>query len=203
MIGKKFFLNAREGAFSEIPEPGSFTHSFAELKGHLVHVSFKQTTKGETMRLHIVNDLNFYCVSMFVRSRMATVFMLMARNLDVHSEMKFVMSREDGKDFFKIYQNESSIRWFYTEENKHELPTTDDEKRAFLRRIVEEELVPGLKKKLNPFPSHFLYKPFGTGNGLAGGYFDAQKSVATIRKNHLNEDDDKFLKLSYKRHFNQ
>lgn len=178
MIGKKFFLNARDGYFSEIPQPGTTHNAFTELTGHLVRVAFKETKAGETLRLYIVSDLDFYIVSMFVRSRVATAFMLMAKNINFALQMKFRMELRpdaktgDLKDCLTIFQNSSSIRWYYTQENAHELPLMPDDKRAFLRKIVEEEVIPTLQKKINPYPDHFIYKPFGSGKGLQGGYFD-------------------------------
>lgn len=182
MTGKKFFLNACAGCFSEIPQEGQTHNTFDEITGHLVHVNFKTTEAGETMRLHVVDENNFYIISMFLRSRPATTFMLLAKNLDVHSAMRFKMQRRADKtgalkDFFSIHQFGNSVRWYYTEENKAELPQDKDEFRAFLRKIVEEELLPRLQRKMNPFPYHSIYKPFGSGNGLSGGYFD---SFATV-----------------------
>ena len=202
MIGKNFFLNARKGAFSEIPESGSYQHHFTDIKGHLVHVAFKPTAKGDTMRLHIVNEVDFFIVSMFVRSRPTNAFMLMARNLDLHAEMKFVMSLdEEGKDVLKVFQYGESVRWYYTKENADELPPSADEKRAFLRRIIETDVIPVLKRKMNPYPNHSIYKPLGSGKGLATEYFDDFKNVATIRKNHLSDEDDLEMKTQYRRHF--
>jgi hypothetical protein len=172
MIGKKFFLNAREGSFSEIQEPGQPRNVFTEITGHLVRVTFKETKAGEALRLYVVSELNFYVISMFVRSRIATAFMLMAKNINLMQPMKFRMERKDLKDCLNIHQDGSSIRWYYTQENAHELPTMPDDKRAFLRKIIEEEVIPTLQKKLNPYPNHAIYKEFGSGKGLQGGYFD-------------------------------
>lgn len=176
----KFFLNAREGAFCTPPNPTIESVSFSELEGRLVHAAFHETSFGDTLRLHIVNEHSFYVVSMFVLSRTATAFMLLAKNLDLHSNMVFKMHQRlnpvTGKqqDFFSINQNGGPLSWYYTEENKDEMPATAEEKKAFLRKIVEEELIPSLEKLLNPYPYHDFYKPKKT--GLQGRYFDGFKA---------------------------
>lgn len=186
MIGKQFFLNAREGAFSEVPEDGQTHHSFQEITGHLVRAAFKETNSGETLRLHIVNELNFYVISMFVRSRVANSFMLLAKNLNIHEPMKFKIERKADpksgglKDCLSVHQNGNSVRWYYTQENAQELPVMPEDKRAFLRKIIETELTQALEKKMNPFPNHIIYKPFGSGKGLQGGYFNDYASTAKV-----------------------
>lgn len=178
MSGRKYFLNAREGAFSEKPEEGKQTQAFEELTGHLVNVTFKETHSGECLRLYIVNEQDFYIVSMFVNSRQANAFMLLAKNLDLHSEMKFIMRMRDFRTFFSIHQNGGPVKWYYGKENAHELPVFADDKRAFLKKQMEEEFFPALQKKMNPFPSHLLYSP--AGSGLRGGYFDDFKNEGRL-----------------------
>ncbi len=187
MNGKKFFLNACVGAFSEVRQPGTTHHSFEEITGRLLHITFKETSKGEAMRLYIVDELNFYIISMFVKSRTANVFCLMARNLDLHSKLTLKMNRKDDKDFLSIYQFGSSVRWAYDQSNRHELPTDKDEKRAFLRSIIENETIPALGKILNPYPYHSIYKPLGSGNGLKGDYFSNDRTTA--RHNPVSESE--------------
>jgi len=203
MIGKKFFLNARDGVFQEKPEQGKQTTSFNDITGHLVNVAFKNTAHGDTIRLYIVNELNFYVVSMFLRTRQANAFMLLARNLDVHIEMTFRMQRkfkESGyKDFFSINQNGGPVRWSFTKENQHELPTAPEDRRALLRKIIEDELIPRLQKKMNPYPNHMFYVP--AGSGLRGGYFDEFKSP---EKSYNNSDNDAAMNQgSYTGSFNK
>lgn len=184
MFGKFYFLNAIRGVFSTIPNPLETQYSFDEITGHLVRVSFEDTEKGETIRLHIVNDTDFYIVSMFVRSRVANAFMLAARNIDLHEPIKFRMGTRDEqgkqKDCLSFFQNGRSIRWYYTQANAGDMPTDAEGKRAFLRHIVEHEVIPILEKKLNPFPYHSIYKPFGSGNGLQGKYFDGFANTGKV-----------------------
>jgi hypothetical protein len=206
MIGKKYFLNAIAGAFSEIPTPGQHQHTFEEVTGRLLHIKFKETKAGEVIRLYVVDDLNLYIISMFVKSRPANVFFLVAQNLDLHSEIKFKMKREvdakDGKpkDFLSIHQHGNSIRWYYDESNKHELPQGIEERRALLKGIVENITVPALSKIVNPFPSHPIYKPLGSGNGLQGGYF--KDDNIRVRKNfHATPAEKESFQFNRNRHF--
>jgi hypothetical protein len=189
MTGNKYFLNACAGCFSEIPTPGQKHHTFEEITGRLLHIVFKDTKAGETMRLYVVDETNLYIISMFVKSRPAMVFFLTARNLNLQAEIKFLMRRENDKDFLSIHQFGNSIRWYFDQSNEHELPQGKDEKRTFLRLIVEEEIMPRLEKVVNPFPSHPIYKPLGSGNGLKGGYFG--KDEPRPKRNTPVNDEDK------------
>ena len=88
-MGRKFFLNVTKGAFSEKQNPGEPAHSLTELTGHLVNITFKETKYGEAMRLHFVDENNFYMLSMFLNSRPANAFFMMIKNVDLHTELKF------------------------------------------------------------------------------------------------------------------
>lgn len=168
-MARKFFLNVSKGKFFEKDQPGQNAHSFTEITGHLVNVVFKTIPQGQVMRLHVVDDLNFYILSMFVDSRPANAFFLLAKNLDLSIAMTFKIEAKDGKDFFAIHQFGGPVRWFYTSENAYELPSSTEDRKEFFIKILHEEIVPKLQKKINPYPNHLLYKP--ATKGIAGGYF--------------------------------
>ena len=178
MQGRKFFLNVTKGAFSEKANPGETATSFNEITGHLVHINFKSTGFGEAMRLHVVDENNFYILSMFVKSRPANAFFMIMQNLDLTNEMTFKITSKHGKDFFEIHQFGGPVLWYYSTLNVHELPSMPEEKRSVLIEYVIKDLAPTLQKKANPYPSHMLYKPCR--KGLQGGYFDGFKSVGRI-----------------------
>jgi len=177
-MGRKYFLNVTKGAFSEKQNPGEPAHSFTELTGHLLNITFKETNFGEAMRLHFADENNFYMLSMFVNSRPANAFFMMIRNVDLHRQLQFKIKAIDGKDYFNIFQYGGPVLWYYTVENSHELPLAAENKKAFLKQMVTDEIVPVLRKKLNPFPDHPFYKP--ARKGLQGGYFDNFKTVGRI-----------------------
>lgn len=171
MIGKKYFLNAINGLFSEIPEAGSHQHTFTEIEGRLLHVRFHETSSGETMRLYIVDDTSVYIVSMFVNSRLFTAFGFACRNLNLRTEIKFRIKRERGLDHLTFHQFGNSVRWYFDESNKDQLPNNREDRTAFFKQVVQDEIISSLEKILNPFPFHPIYKPLGSGKGLQGGYF--------------------------------
>lgn len=187
MTGRKYFFNACKGFFSEIPEEGRHQHVCNEVSGHLVHIEFKNTSIGEVMRLHVVNETNFYILSFLVANRIATTFFLLVKSLNLRDEMKFRIWRDGAKDYFQVHQYGASLRWYYTQENADELPKGQDERTKFLRNMVADEIIPVLQKKENPFPHHTIYKPKGSGRGLHGGYFDDHagpaRRVAPISEN--------------------
>jgi len=174
MVGRKFFLNVSKGHFFEKDIPGQLQHCFNEISGHLVNVTFKTTDKGEMMRLHVVDELNFYVLSFFIKSRSANAFFLLAKNLDYLQPMTFRIESRKGedsllRDFFSIIQNGGPVSWYYNQDNANELPLTQEGKRTFFLDMMQTEVLPALQKKLNPFPNHLFYKP--AGKGLQGGYF--------------------------------
>ena len=169
-MAKKLFFNVMRGSFSEKPIPGESTEKRQELTGHLVAINFKETSAGDAMRLHVIDQENFYVLSMFVQSRPATAFFMMCKNLILQHEMTFKIKSIDGKDYFFIEQFGGPVLWFYTKENQSDLPVLHDDRHPFLRAIVEKEIIPLLEKKINPYPYNQMYKPMR--KGLQGGYFD-------------------------------
>jgi hypothetical protein len=173
-IGKKFFLNVTKGVFGEKPQPGQTTHTFTEITGHLVNITFKETSFGPAMRLHVVDDSNFYMLSMFMNSRPANAFFMVMRNITLTQEMTFAIKSVDGKDYFSIHQFGSTIVWYFVGEYINELPKEVELRKAYLKAIITNEIIPSLRKLPNPFPKHSIYKPMR--NGLQGGYFDEYPS---------------------------
>jgi hypothetical protein len=166
---RKYFLNAQQGQFLENKD-ATPRHSFNVIEGHLVNINFKTTAHGEAMRLHIVDQTNFYVISMFVHSRPANAFFMVCPQLDLNQPMKLKIESIEGKEFFSIEQFGGPVLWHWSKENQHELPTTTEAKREYLLAMVQTEIVPVLQKKLNPYPSNQMYKP--ARKGLHGGYFD-------------------------------
>lgn len=177
-MAAKYFLNVMRGNFSEKPVADKITYSCNELTGHLVNINFKETAYGEAMRLHVVDEENFYILSMFVQSRAATAFFMLVKNLILQHEMTFKIKSIDGKDYFSIEQFGGPVLWFYTKENQYDLPVFPEDRKAFLKKMVEDEIIPLLQKKMNPYPSNTCYKPMR--KGLQGGYFD---EYSTYKKN--------------------
>lgn len=175
----KYFFNVMHGRFSEKPVPGEITHSCQELTGHLVNINFKETTYGDAMRLHVVDEENFYILSMFVLSRAATAFFMLAKNLILQHEMTFKIKSVDGKDYFTIEQFGGPVLWYYTKENRSELPLMPEDKKPFLKKMVEDEIIPFLRRKVNPFPLNTCYRPMR--KGLPGSYFDEYSTNAAGR----------------------
>ncbi len=181
MSGKKFFLNVSKGLFFEKDLPGQTAKQFNIITGHLVNINFKTIAEGEVMRLHLVDDMNFYVLSFFVRSRPAHAFFQMAKNLDLTQDMNLQIYSIEGKDYFKIFQSGSAVQWFFVDDNKELLPLMPEERQRFFVQYLKEELIPILEKKINPYPNHLLYKPAAK-KALQGGYFDAYESNAGFPK---------------------
>lgn len=179
MQGRKYFLNAQKGEFSESRQISN-RHTFKQITGHIVGITFKDTSYGETMRVQVIDETNFYCISMFVSSRPANGFFVMAKNIDLQHEVTIKIHAENGKDFLNIEQYGSPVQWYYNRDNSHELPSDFDERRAFYRSIIVDEIIPAVQKKLNPYPSNPFYSP--KAKGLQGGYFDKQESNARFPK---------------------
>lgn len=173
-MGRKYFLNTAKGCFLEKGSIDKNKKTFTEITGHLVSVKFKETIYGETLQLQLVDEENFYVISMFVKSRVATAFFMLVKNLDVKEPMTLLLKEHFGRNCFYIWQFGGPVLWYYTMENENELPQDVDERRKFLKQIVTDELMNSLAKKMNPFPNHNFYKP--ARKGLQGGYFDAYKS---------------------------
>lgn len=178
MNGRKFFLNVQKGAFSEKAKPGESAQSFTEITGQLVNITFKTTEFGEAMRLHVVDEQNFYMLSMFVNSRPANAFFMLAKNIDLNHELTFRIKAIEGKDYLTVIQFGGPVLWYYTFENLHELPSNPGDKKAYLKQMVKDEIMPSLQKKLNPYPNHSFYKP--ARKGLHGGYFDSFKTTGRM-----------------------
>jgi hypothetical protein len=130
------------------------------------------------MRLHIIDKENFYILSMFVQSRVATAFFMLAKNLVLNHEMTFKIKNVDGKDFFSVEQFGGPVLWYYTRDNQFDLPMMPEDKRSFLKEIIETEIIPTLAKKVNPYPYNQMYRPMR--RGLQGGYFDEFKSNGRV-----------------------
>jgi hypothetical protein len=190
MNGKKYFLNAFKGQFSEKQRPGEHATAFQEITGHLVNINFKNTDYGEAMRLHFVDENNFYMVSMFVSSRPANAFFMLVKNLDLHSPMTLKIKSENGKDFFNIEQYGAQVQWYYTAENSQPILYLNyEEKRAFMRNMIQQDIIPALAKKINPLPYHAYYKP--ARKGLQGRYFSDFKSGG-VNINPIGEAEQKY-----------
>ena len=193
-MAKKLFLNVIHGTFSEKPVPGKFTEQLNELTGHLVNINFKETSYGEAMRLHIIDEENFYILSMFVESRAATAFFMIVKNLILQHDMTFKIKLKDGKDFFSIEQFGGPVLWYYTRDKRYDLPLMPEDRRPFLKETVETEIITVLHKKLNPYPFNQMYKPIR--KGLQGGYFDEYRSNARMI-GPMGENERKELKKGY------
>jgi hypothetical protein len=178
MQGLKFFLNVQQGDFSEKVKAGDTAQSFTEITGQLVNITFKKTDFGEAMRLHIVDEKNFYMLSMFVNSRPANAFFMLVKSIDLNHELEFRIKAIEGKDYLTVRQFGGPVLWFYTSENGNELPLAPGDKKAYLKQMVIDEIIPVLQKKLNPYPNHPYYKP--ARKGLHGGYFDGFKTTGRI-----------------------
>lgn len=195
MSGKRFFLNVCAGKFSEVVDPGETRHEFDEITGRLLHIQFKDTKAGETMRLYVVDANNLFILSMFVYSLPANAFFYTVRNLNFQSELTFkinrVFDRKTGKekDRFTIHQFGNSVRWSFDAANQHLLPVDNFKRKEFLKGIVITETIPALQKIVNPFPYHSIYKPLGSGNGLQGGYFknDNTRTAKAISDEEVKE----------------
>lgn len=173
MTGRKYFLNTSKGCFSEKKNDSGTYKTFTEITGHLVSVKFRETVYGDTMQLQVVDENNFYVISVFVNSRVANAFFMIAKNLDVKEPMTLLLREHFDKNCFYIWQFGGPVLWYYTMENENELPQGIDDRKKFLKQMIIDELIPALGKKINPFPNHNFYKP--ARKGLQGGYFDAYK----------------------------
>jgi hypothetical protein len=194
--GKKFFLNVNRGLFSERQTEGQPQTTFTEITGHLVNITFKETAFGPAMRLHVVDENNFYMLSMFVSSRPASAFFMLAKNLELQHEMTFKMKSIEGKDFFSINQFGGPVLWFYTIENVSILPQDTDERKQYLLDTITGEILPALQKRVNPFPAHTLYKPMR--KGIQGGYFPDEKTSVGNRSGSAFEGTPGFGKSTAK-----
>jgi len=172
MYGRKYFLNVFKGSFSEPADPGKESHSFEQITGHLVNINYSKD--GEKLRLHVADENNFYMLSMYVKSRPTNAFYWMMKNLDFKYPMTFKIKAIDGKDFFTIEQFGGPVLWYYSTNNRRELPLDKDEERAYFRTMIETEMTAAIQRVLNPYPNHPVYKPMR--KGLQGGYFDGYKS---------------------------
>lgn len=195
MQGKKFFLNVQKGEFSESRTKEN-RNVFTKLTGHIVNVNYKTTDYGETMRVQLIDENNFYMLSMFVNSRVANGFYMMIKNIDLNHEIELNIRAEDGKDFLTIKQFGAPVLWFYTMENAHELPREIEDRKAYLKQMVLDEIAPALAKKLNPYPNNAFYTP--QRKGLQGGYFDkyntnvrTPKGISDEEREHYRNNNEK------------
>lgn len=173
-MGSKYFLNANKGAFAESPKK-SPRHLFEQITGHIVHIGFNTTQFGENLRVILIDQENFYCVSMFVSSRPATAFYMLFQNINLNHEVTFKMRAENGKDFFEAHQFGSQVRWAYNKDSFAQLPQDAKERHAHFKALIEAEAAPVLQKKINPYPANPFYEaPKRT--GLQGGYFKGQEA---------------------------
>ncbi|MCG2614866.1 hypothetical protein LZZ85_11260 [Terrimonas sp. NA20] len=170
-MSRTYFLNVSKGKFFEKDSPGQDGEKFNQVQGHLVNIAFKQINEGLTMRLYVVDEENFYVLSMFVNGRPANAFFRMVKHIDFNTEMLFKMQAKGGLDYFEIVQHGSIIPWYYSYANNHELPEDRDEKKQFFIDLINGEIMDRLEKKVNPFPNHLHYTP--ARKGLQGGYFDS------------------------------
>jgi hypothetical protein len=195
MFGKRYFLNLCAGTFSEVVPPGQTRHEFDNITGRLLHITFQTTAKtgDETMRLYVVDDVNLFIVSMYVKSLPFNAFAKIVRNLDFHHELTLKVKRTTNQrwnkpqDLLTIEQFGTSIRWFPFDEK--ELPTENAELKQFYKSIIVNETFPALERILNPFPLHPIYRPIKNNNGLQGGYFknDTTKGGRSISDEEVKE----------------
>ena len=158
----------------------------------MVNITRKQHEAGEIMRLHVVDELNFYVLSFFVKSRPANAFFLLMKSLDLLQPMTFKMKSKEGKDFFSIIQHGGPVIWFYNKDNESELPEDAEQRREFFLNILDNEIIPSLQKRLNPFPNHLFYKP--AGKGLQGGYFKNEYVAPKLKGGSAREGQPGFGK---------
>jgi hypothetical protein len=173
-MSRKYFYNLMQGKFLEKNTPGELQTETQEVKGHLVNITFNPTKYGEAMRLHLVDECNFYIISMFVRSRTATAFFLICKNLVLQHEMNFKVKSIDGKDYLTVEQFGGPVMWSDTP-----APGTNEERIKFYKALVLEEIMPVLEKKVNPFPYNQCYKPMRK-NGIQGNYFADHESQGKV-----------------------
>ena len=169
IMGSKYFLTARNGTFAERPDNGVYK-TFNEITGHIVHVSFKFHSSGDLLRVHIVDEENFYVLSMFANSRTATGFFMSIENVDLSEKVRIsIKSAGVGTEILNIHQNNVAVKWYYTGDKQSILPRNYVERLDYLKKMIETVIIPRLKRKLNPYPFHAFYQHQFP--GAQAGYF--------------------------------
>lgn len=154
MTGKKFFLTVKGGRFSEKPE-GSY-NVFDTIKGHLVNITFKQIDAGELMRLHIIDEQNFYMLSVFTNSRAAHGFYMLMKNLKLEKPIDFRIAQKDGRDVLWAEQEGRKVKWaFGNDRDQVQLPPME-QRLSYLKNLATTLVAP-LARRSNPYIHHPVY----------------------------------------------
>ena len=167
MVGKKFFLNAHKGQFIESKQLTP-RHAFDEITGHIVHIGFKPTPYGETMRLQVIDKHNFYMLSIFVTSRVASAFFAMLPNINVTQEITFKIHEVAGKDFLTVEQFGEPVKWFYTPANWFQVPGDLNDRIEFFKAKIEADVAPQLQGISSPYPENKFFTPQRDNNSRTG-----------------------------------
>lgn len=170
--------------------------------GHLVKIEVvdKQIPDkpyyGPELHLTLIDETDVVILQMLLNSRHAINFLKIAPHIDVLKPITLIPQlkiNEGRKDHsLLVMQDKKALKWFYTNDNPNGMPLpgrknyTDAAGQTkegadyaaqiqFLLNDSGSLLVNRLQKKMNPFPNHPFYEPEQYAQGLAGGYFDANK----------------------------
>ncbi|WP_153799042.1 hypothetical protein [Foetidibacter luteolus] len=129
------------------------------------------------MKLHLVDENNFYMVSLFVNTGAAHAFFNLVKSLHLIEKFKLKLVPKEDKTLLCAEQFGALVKW-YRDYNVI-LPADAAQRTEYFTEMIKHEILPALQKLPNPFPLHPHYKPLPK-RALYGGYFNAQQSYARV-----------------------
>lgn len=191
------YVGVKDGKIIEKIEASDQYKAYNHLSGHLMNITWKQHEKGKLMILHIIDKDDYFLLQLFLNSFYAKSFLKILPNIQLNEEITIITRCrvEDGKKKGSLFVNQfgNSLKWFWNDANRGDLPELvkkyndqlhkevwdDSDQLAYLEMYVEQNIIPHLKVRPNPFPAHLAYTG-NTGNQIAGNYFGAEQRVGIV-----------------------
>jgi hypothetical protein len=195
----KRYLGIRDGKIIEKLDNSNY-REFTHLSAHLMNITFRQHDKGKVMQLHLIDEQDYFILGLFLNSFYAKSFLMLLPNIDPTHELTIVTSlKMDGdkkKGSLFVNQHGKPLKWYWTKDNLGDLPPmvkqnrqmhngewkevwTDDDQQLYLEMYINQDVIPQLQKKPNPFPANVNYSG-NTGNQIAGDYFGKEQRVGMV-----------------------
>ncbi|MCG2614869.1 hypothetical protein LZZ85_11275 [Terrimonas sp. NA20] len=156
---------------------------------HLINVTFRAVEKeengvkktvGHVVQLHLIDSEDYFVVETWVNSQYAKAFYQVWESIDLNHDFVVITDQriKEGKKkpalFVKQFGN--NLKWNYVKDAMKDCPKADfvqdgdkwlvddEAQMAYFLGKVNNILLPKLKAKANPYPSHPIY---GDGSGRA------------------------------------
>lgn len=191
LVQTKRYLSIRDGLMEE--RKGDQTIAYNHLSGmHVVFVDFRKVEKekdgqkeyvGDTVRLHLVDESDYWQLEMWANSGYAKAFYHIMENIDYAKPVTIItqLRNNNGKkqQAMFISQDAKPLKWKYTRDNPGDLPPlkiteklnaqglpakqyNDDDQMLFFMDKIATVINPYLKLQANPFPFHTVWKGWHT-----------------------------------------